>query len=481
LGKTEEKYESMTKHIEIRDMKQSMKIIRAVLILLLLGYINSVFSQTISSSTMLAGAAKANVTPATGDLPESFLGIHDSIYSRAIVVKVNDEMVALISVDMGGFHNPMAERLLAKIEKQTGIPQKNIMLTATHTHSVPFNIGGEEFESKIALSVEQARDCMQPAQISYGEGQSYINVNRNIIDPETRRWWEGPNYDGPSDKTVAVVSFETLDNKPIAVYFNYAMHGVISGMFDMVSGDVPGAASRYIENHFDNEIVAAWSTGACGDQDPIYYQQTYDLRNIRIEEYAKRGIDISNSMPPGGQGLDRNDTQIRKLMGEQEQMLLSMGQFLGEEVMHVMKGMKRKVSGPQIYSERKTITCPGRSRLDKGRAGYPGVYEDADSIDLKLGLTVIGDIAFASVNGEVYSPISTRLKRESPYANTMMLTITNGFARSGYIPDDASFGTYTFEVLSSRLQPGYAESAIVNGILDMMYDSFDFQSNSNLL
>ena len=452
-------------------MKNRIKQFWSVWILLLLSSTTSLFPQYRSEASMLAGAAKVNVTPGKEDLPGNYLGIHDSIYSRAIVVKVSNEMAALITVDMGGFHNPMAERLLSRIEDQTGIPQKNIMLTASHTHSVPFGISGEEFESKIVLSVEHAIDRLQPAQISYGEGLSYINVNRNMIDPETRRWCEGPNYDGPSDKTVAVVCFETPDNKPIAVYYNYAMHGVISGMFDMVSGDVPGAASRYIEHHFDNEIVAVWSTGACGDQNPVYYQQTYDLRNIRIKEYARKGIDISNSMPPGGEGLDRNDPSTRKLMDEQEQMLLSMGQFLGEEVLHTMRGMKRMETNPEIFAARKTITCPGRRRLDEGRAGYPGTYEEADPVEIKLGLVVIGDIAFSSVNGEVFSPISTRLKKESPYANTMMSTLTNGFARSGYIPNDAAFGTYTFEVLSSRLQPGYAESAIVNGLLDMMYES----------
>jgi len=53
-----------------------------------------------------------------------------------------------------------------------------------------------------------------------------------------------------------------------------------------------------------------------------------------------------------------------------------------------------------------------------------------------------------------------------------MLTLTNGNAKSGYIPNDAAFGTYTFEVLSSRLKPGYAEDAIVNGLLDMLHNSF---------
>jgi len=49
----------------------------------------------------------------------------------------------------------------------------------------------------------------------------------------------------------------------------------------------------------------------------------------------------------------------------------------------------------------------------------------------------------------------------------MMVTLTDGMAPSGYIPDDAAYGQYTFEVLSSSLKPGCAEDAIVNGLLDL--------------
>jgi len=49
-----------------------------------------------------------------------------------------------------------------------------------------------------------------------------------------------------------------------------------------------------------------------------------------------------------------------------------------------------------------------------------------------------------------------------------MATLTNGSARSGYIPDDESYGKYTFEVLSSRVKPGCAESSIVHGLLDLI-------------
>ena len=304
--------------------------------------------------------------------------------------------------------------------------------------------------------------------MAYGTGVSHINVNRNIIDPKTNRWWEGPNYDGPSDKTVAVLKIESLAGQPIAVYYNYAVHAVLAGQLDQVSGDIPGAASRYIEDSLDDSAVAVWSSGAAGDQNPIYFDQTYELREIRIKEYASRGIDISNSMPPGGEGLDRKTPRVAKLMNQQRQMVLSMGQFLGEEVLHVMRTTPRSSAAVSLAGASAAVQCPGRERLDKGRAGFEGSYKDGNPVDIRLGLLRIGDVMIGAVNAEVFSPIAQRLKRESPYKATMMATLTNGSARSGYIPDDASFGKHTFEVLSSRLKPGCAESSIVNGILDLM-------------
>ena len=61
-----------------------------------------------------------------------------------------------------------------------------------------------------------------------------------------------------------------------------------------------------------------------------------------------------------------------KLMDQQKQMIVSMGQFLGEEVMHVMRGMERTESSVQIDGGVKTVSCPGRERTNEGRAGFPG-------------------------------------------------------------------------------------------------------------
>jgi hypothetical protein len=307
-----------------------------------------------------------------------------------------------------------------------------------------------------------------PARVGYGTGLSYINVNRQIVDPKTGRWWEGANYDGPSDKTVAVLKIEGLDGAPIAVSYNYAVHAVLAGQLDQISADIPGAASRYIEDSFDDRIVASWSSGAAGDQNPIYYQQTYDLREIRVKDYAKRGVDISNAMPPAGEGLNRSDPTVARLMNQQRQMVSSMGQFLGEEVMRVMREIERTETAVPLHGGVTSVRCPGRERTNDGRAGFEGTYKEAGPVEIRLGLLRVGDVMIGAVNAEVFSPISQRLKRESPFKATMMTTLTNGAARSGYIPDDASFGKYTFEVLSSRLQAGCAESAIVNGILTLM-------------
>jgi neutral ceramidase len=71
------------------------------------------------------------------------------------------------------------------------------------------------------------------------------------------------------------------------------------------------------------------------------------------------------------------------------------------------------------------------------------------------------------VDAELYSATGVRLK-QSPMANTVLVTLANGRADSGYIPNDTAFGANTYQVLGSKLKPGCAETAIVNGLLDLI-------------
>jgi neutral ceramidase len=422
-----------------------------------------VLSQTTASS-FKAGAAKVDITPAR--LPKNSEGILDHIYARAIVIDNGATSAALVSVDTGMLGEQVWRAVSQRIEKELGIPAQNLIMNPTHTHSASAGTAEQIFNA-----IKAAKEKLQPARIGYGTGVSYINVNRNIIDRKTNKWWEGPNYDGPSDKTVAVIKFETTVGEPIAVYYNYACHAVVTGNTDLLSGDYPGATSRYIEDSFDDKIVAVFSTGAQGDQNPIYFQQTFDLRDIRIKDYAARGQDISNAMPPGGQGLNKQDPTVKKLLDQQKQMIISMGQFLGEEVKHVMREMTRMSTGGRIFAAQKMVIFPGRNRLDQGRAGIEAKYADGPDVQLRLSLLMIDDIAIGGCNAEIFNMIAQRFKRESPIGRSIFVSMANGSADSGYIPNDAAFGFQTFEVLSSRCKPGYAESAIVNGLLDLIADA----------
>jgi neutral ceramidase len=421
------------------------------------------FAQGGQAQTLKVGAAKVDVTPAQSDLPKTTLGILDRIYTRAIVIDNGKTKAALVEV--AGNPPRDFDAIAKRAEAELGIPAVQIVAGGTHSHSVGRVPG---LNDKIFEALKTANGKLQPARMGYGTGVSYINANRNIIDPKTHRWWEGANYDAPSDKTVAVLKFETLSGDPIAVYYNYACHAVTVGTLDLVSGDFPGTTSKYIEESLGGDAVALWSSGAEGDQDPIFFQQTYDLREIRIKDYAKRGEDISNKMPSGGTGLDRNDPKTALLMNQQKQMILTYGQMLGEEVLHVMRfGIPRMETVTRLYGATGSFSCPGRQRTNQGRAGFPGEYKDGDPAGAQLNLLMVGDIAIGAIAAEVFNPIGTRFKKESPF-RSMMVTVANGSGNTGYIPNDAAYGFETFEVLSSRLKQGCAETAIVNGLIDLM-------------
>ncbi len=420
---------------------------------------------------LMAGAAKVDVTPAVEELAKNSFGILDKTHVRAIIFSNGSRKAGFVNID-GNANQRVVDTVNIMAQKELGIPVGNIIYNGTHCHSTGA-VRGDELINRTYKAVKDAYNAMVPAKVGFGEGVSYLNVKRDLFDAERGTWWEGPDYDGKSDKTVAVIYFESMDGKPIATYFNYAMHAVITGQMDMITGDFPGKAEEYVESRYGKDFVAMFASGAAGDQNPLYFQQTFDLRDIRIADYAAKGEDISNKMPPGGQGLDRNNPEVKRLMDEQKRMAESYGQLLGEEVKYVIMSMKRFENNVTINCGRKNVSCPGRRQLNGGgRAGYAGEYEDAKPIDIALALVMLDDIPVTAVAGEVYNQIAVRLKKESPYARTMMTTVADGHGGwGGYIPDDESYGAQVFEVLGSGFKQGYAESAIVNGLLDLIHQA----------
>ena len=59
----------------------------------------------------------------------------------------------------------------------------------------------------------------------------------------------------------------------------------------------------------------------------------------------------------------------------------------------------------------------------------------------------------------------------APANKTILVTLANGMANSGYIYSDEAYSHLTFQVSGSHLKPGCAEAKIVSTAIDLMHRS----------
>jgi neutral ceramidase len=441
------------------------------------------------ADALQAGAARVEITPDVNAIPRPFTSILDSLYARAIYLDNGHDRAVLLNADVGAISSAITDKVFTDISKKFNVPVTNILISATHDHSAIFggprpgpgapaggNPAANAFETKLVSGLEQAakqaHDKMQPAKVGYGEGKLFLNVNRDAINEKTRLWSQEPNLAYPSDKTLAVIKFESLSGQLIAVYLNYAMHANSLFLNGMVSGDFPGEAERYLERTYD-KAIALWTSGAAGDQNPLYWRADHVVEQARVRaimeaEHVDLGTAIMHAMFVGNPVTDK--VPVDPVAMEQSiQLVKAMGLLTGEETIRVMEQIRVMNTQVKIEGAQQEVTCPARHRLDTGREGAPGKYEDSpDPVRIKIGALRIGDVVLGSANAELYNMIGQQVKAGSKFHDTIMVTLTNGMANSGYVPTDDAFGRYTFQVLGSSLKPGCAESSIVHGIDDMI-------------
>jgi neutral ceramidase len=235
--------------------------------------------------------------------------------------------------------------IVAQITQETGIPSANIIVAATHDHNAPI-VGLEnadrtqkagpagvafvaKVETDVVTAVKQAKANMQAARMGVGRGFADINVNRDQPTPEG--YIMGWNPGGLSDKTEWVLKVESITGQPIALLMNYAVHAAIIGVENsLLTGELPGATSRYVEQHYDDKVVALWTSGAAGDQNPII-------------------------MGAGPFGPSQKPTSLDNF-----EAVDVFGRILGEEAVRIADNIKVETSQPRIWGAEKIVTCPGK-------------------------------------------------------------------------------------------------------------------------
>jgi neutral ceramidase len=423
------------------------------------------------ANSLRVGAAKVDITPKdlTGLVSvwaKAFEGVHDPIYARVLVVDSGAATAAVVALDLVeyGSSRPVRER----IARELGIPVDHVLVTSSHDHNAPR--GGpitpgtssergrpystpaytQQVDDSILDALRQAKASLQPARVGIGTGRADINVYRLAYKPDGS--WGGADPDGPSEKTVWVVKFESLSGEPIALLMNYAVHSVVAGPDNaLVTGDLAGAVERFVERQFQDKVVALWTMGPAGDQNPKY------------------------NMSVPGDGRDKNP---EKNKAAAYQAMEAMGQILGVEVLQTANRIHRMAPVARIDAAERVVSCPVKppspppSGAPSGppaggmfgplKGPVPEPTKPLTAMDLDLQLIRVNQIAVTGVSGEVFTNIYWHLKKDSPFSNTILVTMAND--RIGYIPDDADYD----RVRNASLVRGCAETAIVDNLVEMM-------------
>lgn len=261
-------------------------------------------------SNLSAAAVKVDITPektegvmVTGH-PRMVQGMRDPLRAGVLVLDDGSTKAAIVTLDVIGAWEPLVREVRKRIEKQAGVPQENIMVTASHNHSAPdFDANpewGATIIDKIAAAAEQAVSQLTPVTMGYDEDQISFSINRRkVIDG---RAVVRLNPEGPNDPRVKVLRFD--DGKsltPTAVLMHAVCHPCFFTWGDkgsqpwpngypLMSADFPGEAQSFVEMVYGQKTSVLFLQGCAGDIRPNLPGYPYRCADEADIQWAGRDL-----------------------------------------------------------------------------------------------------------------------------------------------------------------------------------------------
>jgi neutral ceramidase len=196
-------------------------------------------------------------------------GILDPLMAKAIVIEAGTDRVALVGLDMGRAPTTaMMEEIRAAIREKAKI--EHVLIVASHTHHGPVfeladrdGFGKGRFDPAIAFLktlpemlstvIIEAASKLQPARMGVETAETPYNRNRHTKRRPPAR-----------DSQLAVMRFDDLSGKPLAILVNFAAHPVMTdGSILKFSADYPGFMMNHVEAQMGAPCV--FIQGASGD------------------------------------------------------------------------------------------------------------------------------------------------------------------------------------------------------------------------
>jgi len=224
---------------------------------------------------MKCACARVDITPPAGvDLSgyvarrQPSTGAHDPLYAYALYVEEGQDRLLWLHADVIAFEGADARRLKASLAERHGLAPREVMVTATHTHSGPavvdlLRCGSYSAETVAGIADEfmgladRVMSRPEPVEVVAGEGSCDLGIHRR------------PSDNPHTDTRLPVLGFRRPDGTYAAVLALYAMHNVaMSGANTLYSADMAGRAARTLSDALPGYPPVLWLNGACGNINP---------------------------------------------------------------------------------------------------------------------------------------------------------------------------------------------------------------------
>jgi len=395
--------------------------------------------------TIKAGAARTDITPSGPVWMDGMIRSHKStgvrhrLYAKAMALANGDkpgDLFVFISVDVCGIKRPVYDAIYARISARSGIAPDHIILAATHTHSGPATAGymnprEEEYIKDlvklVGQTVEKAVRAMRPALVGCASGaEKTISHYRRLLAKDGRviMNWEpykpeeiiGPLGEIDPEVGVLMAVAADKDKKPIAILFNHAGHpNVMSGDNYLLSAEYPGLAESILEKQLGG--TAIFVNGAQG---------TMDIDGLKDRDWG--GMDRVANALAGAVGQTINSIKaeanvpLRSASIHYEIPARKVPPKLlawAEKILAETKGKIKAVADG--------VGDDYKAKLIKDLHSAEDVPHQADQVCI-----AVGDTAWLSFPGELFTEIGVRIKKASPFKRTYIVGLANGGI--GYIP-----------------------------------------------
>ncbi len=447
---------------------------------------------------LLAGVGRADITPAPGtpqggwgaQTHQRGLGSDLPFHATALVLKDEHQSVAVIDVDSIGFDMEWTRRILDAVASLTELAPTHIRLSCTHTHAGPntfripvITVGRdmileylEGLPMQIAGAVWQAQQNLRPVRVGAATGSCDFNMNRRQR-LEDGRVVVGRNPGGVVDRTVRVVRFDELDEKPLATIVHYACHPTTVGWdSQFATPDYPGMAKSVVESQIGGTcLFLQGATGNLGPRmgftgDLAVYRRLGRLLGLEASKLAL-GID---TLPrePKLVGLQESGTTIALFedvpvppaparLGVRSQFLsLPINKFPApKEAEAEAAELQQQLANARAHGTEADVRAATSKATQAGmRAERARLYHGKTHIDWQLHAIRVGPAALLGIPGEPFIEISQEIAQRSPFPVTLFSGYTNG--GFGYLPVRSAYPEGGYEVTTSPFAPGASEIVV---------------------